>query len=248
MKIIIIRKKVLILIPFILISVIFFYNNNQEVVPAAFLPITDKVIAIDPGHGGVDPGAVGNIGKNEDDINLEIALRLRRLIEQSGGKVILTREEDEGLYTDKSKTYRQKKNEDLRNRKILVNSSNPDIFLTIHLNSFRQSKYYGAQTFYKKGCEKSKKLATIIQEELRNILDKNNKRVPQARDSIYLLREVKAPTVLIECGFLSNPREEKLLNEPKYQEKVAWAIYIGLVRYFKEIEEDETLAEINNYN
>lgn len=232
MKLIIIRKKTLFIIPFILIGIIAYLNIPNEDEPVFFLPIVDKVIAVDPGHGGVDPGAVGRLGKNEDDINLEIALKLRRLIEQSGGIVIITREDDEGLYTENSDTYRSKKNEDLRNRKLLVNKSEPDVFITIHLNSFPQSRYYGAQTFYKKGCEKSKILALLIQEEFRNVLDKNNKRVPQPRDSVYLVREVDAPSVLIECGFLSNPREEGLLNDNTYQEKVAWAVYIGLIRYF----------------
>lgn len=175
----------------------------------------------------------------EDDINLDIALRLKRLLEHNGAIVIITREEDTGLYTEKSQTIRQKKNEDLRNRRILTNDSEGDIFITIHLNSFPQAKYYGAQTFYKKGCEKSKMLALIIQEELRNTLDEGNKRVPQPRDSIYLLREVEMPAVLIECGFLSNPTEERLLNTSKYREKVAWGIYVGALRYFDECEDCE---------
>ncbi|WP_069650770.1 N-acetylmuramoyl-L-alanine amidase CwlD [Caloranaerobacter ferrireducens] len=238
MKLIIIKKEWIIIFLLILISFIFYINSNNFVTTSLYLPITDKVIIIDPGHGGIDPGAVGKLGKKEDDINLQIALKLRRLIEQTGGIAILTREEDKGLYTEKSKTYRQKKNEDLRNRKIFVNESEGDIFISIHLNSFPQSKYYGAQTFYKKGCEDSKKLAEILQEELRNVLDKNNKRVPQDRDNIYLLREVNIPSVLIECGFLSNPNEERLLSDSKYQEKIAWAIYIGIMRYFKEVKNE----------
>ncbi|EOD01027.1 N-acetylmuramoyl-L-alanine amidase CwlD [Caldisalinibacter kiritimatiensis] len=241
MKIIIIKKKHLLIIPIVIIGLLiylFIPSKKESEEPAFFLPILDKVIAIDPGHGGVDPGAVGHFDKNEDDINLAISLNLRRLIEQSGGIVILTREEDEGLYTEKSDTYRAKKNEDLRNRRILINDSEPDVFISIHLNSFPQSRYYGAQTFYKKGCEESKKLALVIQEELKNTLDKNNNRVPQPRDSVYIIRESKAPAVLIECGFLSNPKEERLLNDPEYQEKVAWAIYSGLLRYFSDTSDE----------
>ncbi|KGG81051.1 N-acetylmuramoyl-L-alanine amidase [Caloranaerobacter azorensis H53214] len=238
MKVIIIKKEWIIVFFLILISLIYYLNTNNFVTTSLYLPINNKVIIIDPGHGGIDPGAVGKLGKKEDDINLEIALKLRRLIEQTGGIAILTREEDKGLYTEKSKTYRQKKNEDLRNRKIFVNESEGDIFISIHLNSFPQSKYYGAQTFYKKGCEDSKKLAEILQEELRNVLDKNNKRVPQDRDNIYLIREVNIPSVLIECGFISNPNEERLLSDSKYQEKIAWAIYIGIMRYFKEVKNE----------
>lgn len=236
MKIIFIKKRtgvVVIVFLLILISIFTYTFTRNEEKPVFYLPILDKVVAIDPGHGGVDPGAVGSLEKSEDDINLEIAMKLRRLIEQSGGIAILTREQDEGLYTEESKTYRAKKNEDLRNRKILVNESESDVFITIHLNSFPNPKYYGAQVFYKKGCEKSEELAMIVQEKLKNVLDKNNERVPQPRDNIYIVREVKAPTILVECGFLSNLNEEKLLNDEKYQEKIAWAIYIGLIDYFQ---------------
>lgn len=239
MRLIIINKRTFLILPFIILGIILNFFIPNQAIPTFYIPITDRIIAIDPGHGGVDPGAVGNLGRDEDDINLEIALKLRRLIEQSGGIVILTREVDEGLYSEESKTYRAKKNEDLRNRRILINGSEPDVFLTIHLNSFPQRQYYGAQTFYKRGCEKSKRLALIIQEELRNVLDKNNRRKPQPRDNIYLVKTSEVPTVLIECGFLSNPREEELLNNTQYQEKIAWSIYVGLVRYFKEEEFNE---------
>jgi N-acetylmuramoyl-L-alanine amidase len=103
----------------------------------------------------------------------------------------------------------------------------------VHLNSFPQSQYYGAQTFYKKGSEESKVLAKGIQKELRRMLDKNNERVPQPRDSIYLIREADSASVLVECGFLSNPNEENLLNNEEYQQKIAWAIYIGLIKHFE---------------
>jgi len=234
MKLIVIRKEVLLVLPLIIVGIVFVFMERDDSVPAMYLPITNKVIAIDAGHGGVDPGAVGKQGVKEDEINLQIALKLRKLIEENGGVAILTRNDGEGLYTDESKTLREKKNEDLRNRRIEVNNSEPDVLVSIHLNSFTQPQYYGAQTFYKAGCEKSKTLAFLIQEELRNILDKENKRVPQPRDNIYIIRESAAPAVLVECGFLSNPQEELKLNDPKYQQKIAWAIYIGLMRYFNE--------------
>ncbi|KNF08057.1 germination-specific N-acetylmuramoyl-L-alanine amidase CwlD [Gottschalkia purinilytica] len=237
MRVLYIKKKWIALLPIFIIALGYILRINNSVTPTFYLPVTNKVIAIDAGHGGIDPGAAGQLEKKEDDINLEIALKLRKLIEQNGGVVILTRDEDVGLYTDDSKTIREKKNEDLRNRKALVNDSNPDVFLSIHLNSFTQKQYYGAQTFYKKGCESSKKLAELIQEEFKNSLDKDNNRVPQSRDSLYLIREVEKPSVLIECGFLSNSNEEKLLNSEKYQEKIAWSIYIGLIKYFNEIEQ-----------
>ncbi len=236
MKLVVVRKEIFLVLPLLILGIVFVFIERNESVPTMYLPITDKVIAIDAGHGGIDPGAVGKQGVNEDEVNLQIALYLRKLIEENGGVVILTRNDGEGLYTEESKTIREKKNEDLRNRRIEVNNSEPDVLLSIHLNSFPQSQYYGAQTFYKDGCEKSKALAFIVQEELKNVLDKNNKRVPQSRDNIYIIRESEAPAILIECGFLSNPEEERKLNDPKYQQKIAWAIYIGVMRYFNEFE------------
>ncbi|MGO1712294.1 MAG: N-acetylmuramoyl-L-alanine amidase CwlD, partial [Senegalia sp. (in: firmicutes)] len=214
-----IKMRNLIVIPIIILAVSLYFYGERDIVKTASSPVMDKIIVLDAGHGGFDPGAIGNSDKKEDDINLEITLKLRRLIEQGGGIAVLTRDIDKGLDTEKSKTYRQKKNEDLRNRKILINGSSPDVFISVHLNSFPQKKYYGAQTFYKKGSDESEELAKTIQKELKRILDKNNERVPQERDTIYLIREAEAPSVLVECGFLSNPNEEKLLSNEEYQQK-----------------------------
>lgn len=206
----------------------------KERVVSSYSPMTSKVIGIDPGHGGIDPGAVGKNGISENEINLNIALKLKRFIEQSGGIVVITRDDKKGLYTENLGSTKQKKTEDLKKRKEIINEGNCDIFLTIHLNSFPQSKYYGAQTFYKSRCKESKRLATIVQEELRMVLDTDNKRMPQEREDVYLLKEVEVPSILVECGFLSNSREEKLLSDERYQEKIAWAIYVGIMKYINE--------------
>ncbi|MCD5415077.1 MAG: N-acetylmuramoyl-L-alanine amidase [Clostridiales bacterium] len=113
-----------------------------------------------------------------------------------------------------------------------MRNSNADLFLSIHLNSFTQSRYYGAQTFYSSDNHGGEKLANIIQLELRNVLDKNNKRESSVIDNMYLIRKLDIPAVLIECGFLSNAREEKLLADVNYQKKIAWAIYTALQNYF----------------
>ncbi|SDL21438.1 N-acetylmuramoyl-L-alanine amidase CwlD [Natronincola ferrireducens] len=236
MKIIVIKKKWIILTVTISIIVggclgIWQYYNSR--VAATFLPSLTKVIVLDPGHGGVDPGAVSKNGVVEKDINLAIALHLKGFLEQSGAIVIMTRTEDKGLYSSGG-SIRQKKNEDLRNRKEIVENSNADIFITIHLNAFSQTQYYGAQTFYPKGNAEGKKLAVKVQEELINTLDKNNKRVALEKEGIYIIKGLDIPTVLVECGFLSNPQEEKLLQKASYQKKIAWAIYIGIQRYFSE--------------
>lgn len=238
MKVLFIRKKtlyisiVLIVVSLIALSLFHYKFAAKEV---SYLPITNKIIGIDPGHGGVDPGAVSKSGVLEDEINLEISLKLKRLIEQSGGIVIMTREEDKGLYTEKSTTLREKKTEDLINRKNLIDNAGCDLFVSIHMNSFTNSKYSGSQTFYYDGNPENEKLASIIQEELKVVLDKENRRAAAVRDDVYLIKELEIPSVLVEAGFLSNPEEERLLQTEEYQEKIAWAIYVGIMKYLNDI-------------
>lgn len=212
---------------------IFEVNKNSKDV-MSYMPITNKVILLDAGHGGIDPGAT-NEDKSilEKDINLQITLKLRQLLESSGCLVLLTREEDTSLYEEEAgKTTRQKYNENLKNRRKMIEESGVDAFVSIHLNKFEQSKYYGAQTFYPEGQNDSKLLSQFIQDELKRVVDKTNQRKIKPSKDIYLLKENKIPSVLIECGFLSNEKESKLLNDEKYQEKVAWAIYAGIQKYF----------------
>lgn len=236
MKQIIFKKKYIITLIISIVIVLYLfkiYSEEQDVVPT-FSPIANRIIAIDPGHGGVDPGAVSIRGTKEDEVNLDIALKLKRLVEQSGAIAIMTREEDVGLYSDEAESLRQMKREDLKARKELVEDSESEIFISIHLNSFINTRYYGAQTFYREESEEGQKLSIKIQEKLRDILDKDNKRQPQKRDNIYVLNEIDIPSVLVECGFLSNPNEDKLLRDENYQEKIAWAIYTGILDYFQE--------------
>lgn len=241
MKVIYISKKdfyIVIIILTLLIAFGFFLFNEYKTEEVSYLPITNRIIGIDPGHGGVDPGAVSKTGVKEDDINLKIALKLKRFIEQSGGIAIMTREEDKGLYTGKSKTLREMKTEDLMSRKKLIVDSDSEIFISIHLNSFTKARYYGAQTFYMKDDKISLDMANIIQGELRNVLDEENRRQPEAREDVYLLKDMTIPTVLVEGGFLSNPLEEKLLITEEYQEKIAWTIYVGIMKYFSTLTGD----------
>ncbi|SCY81389.1 N-acetylmuramoyl-L-alanine amidase CwlD [Alkaliphilus peptidifermentans] len=197
------------------------------------VPSTTKTIIIDAGHGGIDPGAIGKSGAIEKDINLTIAKYLREYLEQSGTTVIMTRETDTGLYTS-SGSIRNKKNEDLRNRKNLVKNSKGDLFISIHLNSFPQAQYYGAQTFYSSDNPQGKILAKKIQDEFINTLDKNNTRIALPKDNMYLIKGLDIPAVLVECGFLSNAAEEKKLKNSNYQKKIAWSIYVGIQQYYAE--------------
>ena len=193
------------------------------------VPIMNKVVVIDAGHGGPDPGKPGKYGKDEDELNLEIAQKLRELIEESGGIVVMTREDDTLSDSSLSK--------DLKNRVVKANEVVAEVLISIHLNSFSQSKYKGAQVFYQNNSEKGKLLAELIQQELRNTLDPDNDRMAKSSNSYYILRNAKMPAVIVECGFMSNPEEEKLLNDEKYQYKIAWAIYKGLIHYFQKVSE-----------
>ena len=210
-------------------------ENSEDVMK--YMPVTNKVIILDAGHGGIDSGTL-NDDKTilEKDINLAITHKIRELLESSGAHVILTREDDSSLYVeDGKKTTRQKDTENLKNRKVIIEESNADMFISIHMNALAgegASKYYGAQTFYPEGKEDSIKLSKYIQQELKRVVDKTNNREVKPRDDLYLLKDNDIPSVLIECGFLSNDKEAKLLTDEKYQEKIAWAIYAGIQNYF----------------
>ena len=251
LRLIIINRWLLLkLASMILILVLLFSFSNlvyTDAINSYRLPMKNKIIIIDPGHGGIDPGAVSRTGVTEDDINLQIALKLRRLIEQSGGVALMIREDDSGLYSDGRTRIRDKKNEDLRTRHELINSSGADIFISVHLNSFPQSQYYGAQSFYQKGDEEGKKIAELIQNELIEVIKNENIRKAKSIDTVYILKNKKMPGALVECGFLSNSREEKLLQEDKYQDKIAWGIFMGIMRYFEgnnKIQGKSTKSEI----
>lgn len=248
MRVIYIKRKNLYLGIFFIVVLaillfVFLYNpfNQETVITTKNVLISDKIIGIDPGHGGIDSGAVSPNGVTEDEINLKIALKLRDIIVENGGKVVMTRETDEGLYTDESKTLKEMKTEDLHKRKEIIEDGNCDLLISIHLNSFQQSKYYGAQTFYGKDKESSKKLAISIQKQLKEELDKSNTRVAQELEDVFLINEIDIPSVLVECGFLSNPREEKLLADEDYQRKVAVAIYNGIIKYLMEMEQTDSI-------
>lgn len=181
-----------------------------------------------------DEGAESSNGTTEAETNLKIALKLQNLLEQSGCAVILTRSDENAIYDIDSKTLKQKKISDIHNRVKIGNESAADIFVSIHLNKIPQSQYDGWQTFYKEGSEEGAKLAKIIQSSLNDAIQRENNRVAKTIDNIYIIKHVEIPTTIVECGFLSNPEEEKLLLEDEYQNKLAWGIYNGIVKYFFE--------------
>ena len=177
-------------------------------------------------------GAESSNGVTEAQINLEIALKLQKLLEQSGSTVILTRSDENEIYDAGSDTIREKKVSDMKNRVEIGNESSADIFVSIHLNKIDQSQYDGWQTFYKTNNEESKRLATTIQNNLNEVMQKENSRTPAQLNTVYLIKYVEIPITIVECGFLSNPEEESLLQTDEYQDKLAWGIYNGIADYF----------------
>ncbi len=185
------------------------------------------------GHGTPDEGAESKYGTTEAEINLKIALKLQNLLEQSGATVILTRSDENAIYDLDSKTLRQKKVSDIHNRVKIGNNAQADIFISVHLNKIPQEQYWGWQCFFKNNDENSRKLAEAIQENLNKTIQKENHRVAMKLDTVYLMKHVEMPITIVECGFLSNPEEEKLLLEEEYQNKLAWGIYNGIMQYFE---------------
>jgi len=174
----------------------------------------------------------GKNGVTESSINLKIAQKVKILLDQNGCNTILTRSDENGIYTDEAETLREKKLSDMKNRVKIGNTSNADIFVSIHLNKIIQAQYWGWQTFFKKNDEKSKKLAVSIQNGLNEAIQKENKREALKIENKYIIDNVHIPTTIVECGFLSNPEEEALLATDEYQNKLAWGIYLGIMNYF----------------
>lgn len=188
------------------------------------------VVVIDPGHGGSDPGKVGINDALEKDINLAIAMKLKELLENEGYEVVLTRKDNNGLYKDSDTN---KKVADMKKRCEIIENAEADIVVSIHQNSYTNESVSGAQVFYYKNSQEGKKLAAAIQEALKNYLDEDNNRVEKANDSYYMLLHTPCPTVIVECGFLSNYEEAQALITEDYQQKVAQAIMMGIEGYFR---------------
>ena len=226
-------KKILISVVGLVTFSVFLYMGHQwmqdKTVAVMSWAAANKVIVIDPGHGGVDPGAIGPGGTLEKNITLPIALKLSEYLSQSGAMVIMTRSDDRDLGT--SKKFARRKREDLLERYRIVTNSKPDMYINIQVNSYRGKGWCppGSQIFYYRGNDEGKVLASFIQNEIKRILQNTN-RLPLPLE-IYMLKRVKSPGVVIEVGFLSNPAEEKMLADKGYQNKLAYAIFSGIVRY-----------------
>lgn len=194
------------------------------------------VVVLDAGHGGADPGKVGVDGQLEKEINLQITLKLKEILENDEEfkvKVILTRTDDNGLYSESDSN---KKMADMKKRCEIANSSGADIVVSVHQNSYHSSAVKGAQVFYYKDSENGKVLAGKIQNKLVEELSDGEKgRVEKANDNYYLLLNVDSPAVIVECGFLSNPGEAASLADSIYQERIATAVADGIKEYLREV-------------
>lgn len=185
------------------------------------------IVAIDAGHGGNDPGKiVGDV--YEKDINLSIAFKLKEILEENGIEVVMTRSEDVGLY---SETDSNKKVADMKNRCGIINNCGANILVSIHQNSYSSQNVKGAQVFYYEHSTEGEKLAGIIQNSIKSSIDKTNERMHKANDSYYILLNVSAPAVIVECGFLTNPEEKEKLLDDSYQNEMANAIAMGIIEY-----------------
>ena len=193
-------------------------------VKANSFPLLGRVIYIDPGHGGVDPGAIYK-EIEEEDINLEISLKLRDLLEKNGAIVYLTRDGDYDL----SITKNRRKRSDLSNRVNMINNSNCDLYLSIHLNSESTSSWRGAQVFYDDINKNNLIFAQIMQEEFKEKL-KSSRDISEVK-TIYLNKNVNVPGLLLELGFISNPNERYLLRQNNYQDKINEAILNGIIKF-----------------
>lgn len=218
-----INFKVFCLCYLALVLIGIFTTFIRDSISVSSLPVNKKHIIIDAGHGGADPGKVqGDI--NEKDINLEISNLLCKYLQQSGAIVFQTRADDTAL--DESKRR------DLKLRRQLVANDEVDMLISIHQNSFPKESVRGAQVFYNKNSEASKELAEFIQKRLKEVADTNNTRLPKANNDYYILKDTDKASVIVECGFLSNPEEKQNLLDEEYQERLAWAIYMGILDYF----------------
>lgn len=209
-------------------------NRSARQTAAAQTDEAGPVIILDPGHGGIDGGAVSKTGLVEKEINLSIARKLRELLEVSGFRVVMTREMDCSIHDPTANTVKEIKTSDLHNRMKLMQEHPEGIFVSIHQNFFEQSQYSGAQFFYA-STPGSKELAECFRRSVCTALQPDNRRETKlCGSSVYLIHRAVATAVLAECGFLSNPAEAAQLSSEAYQQQMAYALYCGLVDYLRQ--------------
>jgi len=227
------RKIQLVIVLLILLGVVAAAGKLSSYVTSDKIKKGEVQVVLDPGHGGRDPGKVGTDGTLEKDINLSIAKKVKVRLEENDITVIMTREKDAGLY---SKSSDNKKVEDLKKRVNMINETQPALTVSIHQNSYSDTSVKGAQVFYYSHSKVSKVIAESMQEALRTV-DESNKRQAKADSSYYMLKKTEVPTIIVECGFLSNAEDTARLNDEEYQDAMAAAICDGIIETLETMEE-----------
>ena len=223
------KKKIELIMGLILVigAIVASHKLSNYVATAKVEDEQEKIVVLDAGHGAADSGKVGVNDVLEKDLNLQIAKKVQVNLEKEGIQVVMTRDDDQGLYDD---TVSNKKLEDMKKRVALINEAKPHLVVSIHQNSYSDSSIKGAQVFYYEHSKEGEAVAGVMQEELRT-LDSENKRQIKANDTYYLLKHTEVPTIIVECGFLSNPQEAEKLGTEDYQNQVAEAICTGVIKW-----------------
>ena len=225
------KNMICILLTFIIILLSVVFCEIENTSSKNILNIDIPVIIIDAGHGGEDGGAVAQDGTLEKNINLDISLKLNDIMSVFGYNTRLIRKTDTSIHTS-GETIRQRKVSDIKNRFAIINEYDRCLYISIHQNKFNDISVHGAQTFFSPNNEESKELADYIQKSISNHLQPNNKRtIKKSGTDIYLLYNATRPTVMVECGFISNQKELSNLINEEYQEKMAISISVGIINY-----------------
>ncbi len=226
------REKGVLIVAFLLAIGLVTWTGGSRVVQTLAHGSMARTLVIDAGHGGFDGGAVGATGTTEQDINLSIAQRVQSLAAFFGVPTTMTRTNEQALDYDPSRSVRDNKIADIKAREQLVQDEKNPVFISIHLNKFSDPQYHGAQVFYSSNHAGSRALAELLQEALIAGCDpSNNRQARPAEQSIYLMKVLTCPAVIVECGFLSNPAEEALLGNEEYHKKLAACIVSGYLQY-----------------
>ena len=218
------------------ISYVSTHTSNDVALTSAVPSKSDRIIILDAGHGGMDGGCSAKDGTVEKDINLNILLNLRDMLEVSGYTVEVTRDKDISIHDSGIEGIANQKSSDMDNRLELFNKYDNAICISIHQNLFTDSKYHGAQMFYSATNSKSETLANILQSKFVEYLQPDNQReIKLCGKELFLCYFSENPTVMAECGFLSNPEEAELLKDTEYQKQVAFTIYSAINEYFSQM-------------
>jgi N-acetylmuramoyl-L-alanine amidase len=234
------RKFEILMITCLFCSAFFLARAGAAFVTSKNTTAAKTCIVLDAGHGGSDPGKVGINDALEKDINLAIVYKLKTLFENKGYEIVLTRTDDTVLADESSQNV---KVEDLRNRVALITETMPVMTICVHQNSFTDESISGPQVFFFDQSAEGEVIAATLQESLNEVLQPENPRVSKSNNDYYILKKTPTPTVIVECGFLSNPTEADRLIDDAYQEKVARAIFQGACNYLENDGFEEVSSE-----